>query len=87
MSDTRHPSAGPAEQIRRIVIETISLPSAARELPDPLAGREIDSVGIIQLLAALEDHFGVGIPPEEIRPENFGSVESLTGMIVRLTKG
>jgi acyl carrier protein len=87
MSDAQHPATSPAEQIRRIVLETVSLPAAARELPDPLAGREIDSVGIIQLLAALEDHFGVGIPPEEIRPENFGSVASLAAMIVRLIKG
>jgi acyl carrier protein len=38
-----------------------------------LADSGFDSVGVIALLAELEEHFGFSIPGEEITPESFRS--------------
>ena len=44
----------------------------------------LDSVAMVDLLAAVEDRFGLAVPPEEITPENFASRSSLASMILRL---
>ena len=41
----------------------------------------IDSLGIFQLVAFLEEHFGVTIGDEEITPENFGSVLAIERLV------
>jgi len=51
---------------------------------DPLDGRTLDSIGMIQLLAALEDAFGITIPPEEITPRSFASLDALSAMVERV---
>ena len=66
------------------VILRSALPLSASTEADPLAAMELDSVGIIQLLAALEDHFGLTVPPAEIQPANFQSRDGLVRMMRRL---
>jgi acyl carrier protein len=44
----------------------------------------LDSFDIISIIAAVSEHFGVVIPPEEIIPENFNSAESLYRLIASL---
>ncbi len=76
-----------SDTVRAQVVAAVreTLPDqATAEGADPLAECDLDSVAIIQLLAALEDRFHLPIPPEEIRPENFASVDALSRMIERL---
>ncbi len=41
----------------------------------------LDSLGIFQLVAFLEERFGVAIADTEITPENFGSVLAIERLV------
>lgn len=86
MDELRNEPVELRAQISRIASQTLARPRNADAPQDPLADRELDSVEIIQLLAALEDHFQITIPPEEIQPANFRSLDLLTRMIGRLVR-
>ena len=51
---------------------------------DLVAGRELDSLTIISLIAELEDAFDVVVPAVEIVPENFNSLEGIWALVRRL---
>lgn len=44
----------------------------------------LDSLGIISLVAEIEEEFDVQIPTVEIVPSNFNSAKSIWDLIVRL---
>lgn len=44
----------------------------------------IDSIDIVSIISELSDAYDVVIPPEEINPENFNSVEAMQALIDRL---
>ena len=41
----------------------------------------LDSMGIMQLLLAIEDRFGVAIDPADLSRENFSTVEKIAALI------
>ncbi len=43
----------------------------------------IDSVGVMELVAFLEQDFGLKVADEDLIPENLDSVENLVGFIAR----
>jgi acyl carrier protein len=43
----------------------------------------VDSVGIMELVAFVEDHFQFTVQDEDITPDNFDSVSSLTSYVER----
>jgi acyl carrier protein len=43
----------------------------------------VDSLGIMSLLSFLEEKFSIQIPSEELSPENFASVSTITALIER----
>ncbi len=43
----------------------------------------IDSLGIMTLLSFLEEKFSIQIPSEDLMPENFSSISSITALIER----
>ena len=47
-------------------------------------GGTLDSLNIVMLVAELNDHFDIEIPPQEITYENFDTVEGLVNMVNRL---
>lgn len=58
--------------------------SALPALDDPLlgpAGGVLDSVGMIKLIAFLEDDLGIEIEDLAIVPENFASLRTLVGFV------
>lgn len=65
------------------LIEQIVPAAAAGSAGDRLASG-LDSVIMVDLLAAIEERFQISIPPEEIIPENFASMPALTSMVARL---
>ena len=44
----------------------------------------IDSVELVELVAEIEEKYGIEIPLEDITPENFDSVSDIHNMITRL---
>ena len=44
----------------------------------------LDSLDLVTLITEINDRMDVSIPPEEIVPENFNSVEALLALIERL---
>ncbi|MCL2709038.1 MAG: phosphopantetheine-binding protein [Defluviitaleaceae bacterium] len=44
----------------------------------------LDSMGIITLIAEINDKIGVAIPADEILPENFNSYASISALVERL---
>ena len=44
----------------------------------------LDSLDIVTLISEISAVLDITIPPEEIVPENFNSVESLTELLTRL---
>lgn len=51
-----------------------------------LEGGYIDSFDIVNIVSEMEEYFRVGIPPEEIVPENFISVDRMFDMMQRIMK-
>jgi acyl carrier protein len=49
--------------------------------------KPLDSMGIIELVVALESEFSVSIPTEGLRPERFASLQTLSKMLEELTEG
>ena len=49
----------------------------------PLDATGIDSVGMIELVYALENRFAIEIGDDEVAPENFTSIESLAALVAR----
>ena len=44
----------------------------------------LSSLEIIKIIEALNDELGISIPVQEIKPENFNSVEAITALTERL---
>jgi acyl carrier protein len=60
----------------------------ARKIPlndqDPLIESGIiDSLGVMTLLAFLEERFSIQIPSEDLMPENFSSISTIATLIER----
>lgn len=51
---------------------------------DLVDSRCIDSLTMIAFVAELEDAFDIEIPPVEIVPDNFNSVEAVCSLMARL---
>ena len=69
----------------REVLQEITLSGECLGAPSEL-GLEtmgVDSVAMIELVFALEDRFAIQIHEDEVAPENFSSIESLTTLVAR----
>lgn len=51
---------------------------------DLLGSGLVDSLGMIQLLAFIEEKFEIKVPPQDMTIENFMSVEAISNYLVRL---
>ena len=72
------------ESIRRFLTDELSHNVEAGSLSNDyplLEGGVLDSLGLFQLVAYLEGEFGVEIDDEELVPENFGTVSSVTRLV------
>lgn len=47
----------------------------------------IDSLGILDLVTFVENEFGIAVSDEDLLPENFGSIHSLTNFVQQKTNG
>lgn len=47
----------------------------------------IDSLGIFELTAGIEDKYEIEIQPEDIIPENYKNINSIVRLVEKYTKG
>ena len=48
---------------------------------DDLYAAGLDSMGIMQLLLAIEDHFGIAIDPADLSRGNFSTAEKIAALV------
>ena len=63
----------------------LELGSVEKETIDPdedlLEQGLIDSLAIVQIIAHIEDSFGVSLGPNDVVPENFSTLNALAGLV------
>ncbi len=47
----------------------------------------IDSTGVLELITHLEESLGIRVPPEEMVPANFDSIDAICAYLARKTGG
>jgi acyl carrier protein len=73
------------ERAVREILEEVTLSADCLRVPREM-GLEtmgVDSVAMIELVFALEERFAIQILEDEVAPENFSSIESLTLLVAR----
>ncbi|HKT48020.1 MAG TPA: acyl carrier protein [Candidatus Acidoferrales bacterium] len=75
------------EQIQAFILEKFPLSRKRSLTPqvDLLESGILDSLGILDLVSFVEQTFGIVVNDEELVPENFRSIESLSAFV--LAKG
>jgi len=48
-------------------------------------GGHLDSYDVIQIISLLDDEYDISVPPSQIIPANFNSVQAIYDMIQRLS--
>jgi acyl carrier protein len=76
-----------AARIESFVRETFDVaptdPNFGREL-DLFESGYVDSVGLTELLAFIEDEFSIEVPEDELLSDEFVSIDGMAGVIARL---
>jgi acyl carrier protein len=69
------------DEIRELVDDTLALGGRSKSLKpsSPLLGSvpELDSVGVVSILTALEERYGLAVNDDEISADTFATLESL----------
>ncbi len=74
------------EQIKSYIAETFLFSDDGFEFSDDdsfLDEGIVDSMGVLEIIMFLEETFGFSVEDEEIKPENFDSVNNLYSYIQR----
>lgn len=77
-----------ASDIRAFVIENFLFGDTSATLTEDMSLIEndlVDSTGILELVAYLEDHFGIAVADAEIVPANLDSISAITAYVARKT--
>ena len=73
------------EDVRQILIDVLSLGEAGRALgaQSPLLGSipELDSMAVVNVISALEEHFGIAIEDDDISADTFETLGSLAAFV------
>jgi acyl carrier protein len=73
------------DDVREVVGGTLQLGSRAQRMDAtaPLLGAvpELDSIAVVNLITALEEHFGITVADDEIGASTFETLDSLTRFI------
>ena len=75
--------------VRLFVIERLAPAGGVDALGDEddlIDSGVVDSLGIFQLIAFLEERFGIKIGDEEITPENFGTIAAIDRLVTTRTR-
>ncbi len=79
------------DEVKTILIDVLSLGDAGQRLQadSPLLGSlpELDSMAVVSLVGALEDHFGIMIDDDELSASTFETLGSLADFVARKSAG
>jgi acyl carrier protein len=73
-----------ARPIRAFIIERLAPATGRTHLDDDedlIDSGVVDSLGIFQLVAFLEERFGVAIADSDITPDNFGTIARIERLV------
>lgn len=78
------------DEVKTIVGDVLSLPASTRDALNPdsaLLGSipELDSMAVVSLIAALEEHFGIVVNDDEISASTFETLGSLAAFVQQKT--
>lgn len=75
------------EEVKAILADVLGLGDAALAMTadSPLLGSvpELDSMGVVSLITALEEHFGISIDDDDIGASTFETLGSLSAFVAR----
>ena len=57
--------------------------AALKDADSPIRSGVVDSTGVLELITHLEESLGIRVPPEEMVPQNFDSVDSICAYLAR----
>ena len=73
------------DDVKLILADVLSLGAAGRALDagSPLLGAipELDSMAVVNLITALEEHFGITVEDDEISADTFATLGSLAAFV------
>ena len=73
------------EQVRQILADTLQLGGRAEAMDAsaPLLGAipELDSMAVVNVITALEEHFGISVADDEIGAASFATLGSLSAFV------
>lgn len=78
------------ERIRGFILENVLAGSSSTGIADDDSFMDtgiIDSTGILELVAFIQDEFKIEVRDDELVPDNFDSIAKLSGYISRKTGG
>lgn len=77
------------EDVKNILIDVLSLGEAGKSLKETsaLLGSipELDSMAVVNVIAALEEHFGITVQDDEISASTFETLGSLAAFVEQKT--
>jgi len=78
-------AVGTVDEVKAVVVETLGVHdrAATMDASTPLMGAlpELDSLGVVELVLALEDRFGIAIEGDDVTAEVFETLASLTALV------
>jgi len=79
------------DEVKTILIDVLNLGDAGRALDagSPLLGSlpELDSMAVVSLIGALEDHFDIAIDDDDISASTFETLGSLAAFVAAKRAG
>ncbi len=75
------------ERVRELVVESLQLQIEPDQIDvdEPLFGGDatVDSMGSLEIIAALEGEYGFRVPDDDLRVELFDSIRSLAAYVMQ----
>ena len=79
------------DDVKKVVGSALHISSRVKQMDAaaPLLGvvPELDSIAVVNLITALEEHFGITVADDEIGASTFETLDSLTQFIERKLSG
>ncbi|HEY1854930.1 MAG TPA: acyl carrier protein [Solirubrobacterales bacterium] len=76
-----------AETIANFLVDEVGVSAPLDHGDDLLASDQLDSQGIMELVAFLEEGFSIEVRDEDLVPDNFKSVDAITALVARKQDG
>jgi len=78
-----------SEQVRQFVVDNFLMGEDSQDLKENTSFLEegiIDSTGVLELVAFIEETYGISVEDEELIPENLDTIANICSFIKRKTK-